>query len=354
MIDPPIRVLVVDDAAVMRTAVAHILESDPHLQVAGTARHGLEAIEKLEELDPDVVTLDIDMPVMGGVSAIKHIMVGSPRPIVVLSSMIREGGFVFEALRLGVVDFIPKPSLAATAGMDVMRRQLVDRVKIASSMELANVRRVRLPQKWETAQRIAHLYRFYPLDYLVAVGTNISGPNTVIRILAHLSPTIPAALVVQQDISPRVLPSFVARFDEWVPWKVTAAQDGALVEQGTCYIGSCDHSLSVVSDANQDIRLQLGPPIDQPLDTLFSSVAAVFRQNAVGVLLSGVGKDGARGFADIKAAGGVTIIKDVRACVYPNLTDNALREGVVDLVLSDRDIPGAIEVRASGVNSPKA
>lgn len=338
----------------MRTAVAQILDADPKLRVAGTARHGLEAVEKLGKLDPDVVTLDIDMPVMGGVSAIKHIMVGSPRPIVVLSSMIREGGFVFEALRLGVVDFIPKPSLAATADIDAMRRQLIDRVKIAASMELANVRRVRLPKKWETARRIARLYRFYPLDYLVAVGTNISGPNTVIRILAHLSPTIPAALVVQQDISPKVLPSFVDRFNEWVPWKVTAAEDGMLVEQGTCYIGSCDRSLSVVSDPNQDARLSVAGPIDRPLDALFSSAAAVFRQNTVGVLLSGVGEDGARGFADIKAEGGVTIIKDARACVYPNLTDNALREGVVDKALSDRDIPGAIAAWASGADGPNA
>lgn len=338
-----IKVLVVDDTAIMRNAVTHILQADPAIQVLGSAKNGLDALDKIKFFRPDVITLDIDMPVMNGLSAIRHIMIESPLPIVVLSSLIRDGSVIFEALRLGVVDFVPKPSTALSMEINGVKRQITDRVKIAVSMTLENVRRVRLARKWNATERVESLYKFYPLEYIIVMGTTLSGPNTVIRLLSKLSPTIPAAVVVHQEISPKVISSFVKEFDEHVPWKVEAAEHGSVVEQGTCYISSNEYSLSIRLNEKGEVCLNSGPGTDHPLDLLFSSAASIFRQNTVGVLLSGIGDDGAEGFAEIKKESGITMAKDVRCCVFPNLTDNAIKKGVVDITLDDSKLPGAIE-----------
>ena len=149
--DEEIKVLVVDDAAFMRNAVRDLLEDDVQLTVVDSAKDGLEGLKKIKRLQPDVITLDIDMPVMDGLTSIRHIMIESPIPIVVLSSLFADGAITFEALRLGVVDFVPKPSGAVSSDIDQSRQQLIDRVKLATSVNMDNIRRVRLP-KWDSKQ----------------------------------------------------------------------------------------------------------------------------------------------------------------------------------------------------------
>ncbi|WP_207690177.1 response regulator [Desulfonema limicola] len=247
-----IRVLVVDDTAFMRKAVTQLLETDPDIEVAGSASNGLEALKMIRKLKPDVITLDIDMPVMDGLTAIRHIMICCPVPIVALSSLSAQGSVTFEALRLGVVDFVPKPSGAVSPDISSSAKQIINRVKIACSMTMGNVRRVRLPKKWSTDMRLANLYRYYPLEYAVVLGTTLGGPNTVIRLLSRLSPTVPAAVLVIQEISPTIIHSFAARFNEYVPWKVEVAQTGMLMEQGTCYICSNEFSMSIMTNENEE------------------------------------------------------------------------------------------------------
>lgn len=338
----PIKVLIVDDALFMRKAISEILESDSNLKVVGTARDGLDGLEKIRSLKPDVVTLDIDMPRMDGLAAIRHLMIESPVPVVVLSSLFSDGAVTFEALRLGVVDFVPKPSGAISEDMDKSRRQIVDRVKIASGVNFENIRRVRMnchdPIENPPLPNGSH-----PMDYLITLGTSLSGPNTVIRLLTRLSPSLPAALVVVQEIAPQILPAFVSRFDEHVPWRVQVARDGQVLEQGACYICSNEHALSVERDENDQPCLRFGESVDTPLNLLFSSAAQVFRQNTIGVLLTGIGADGADGFAQIQANSGVTIAQDTQCCVYPNLTQNAIEKGTVSAVANESQLPGIIE-----------
>lgn len=338
-----IKVLIVDDAVFMRNAVAGILEADPDISVSDSAKNGAEALEKIRAFRPDVVTLDIDMPVMDGLTTLRHIMIRCPVPIVVLSSLFNDGAITFEALRLGVMDFVPKPSGSVSLDIDKAKQQIIDRIKLACGMNIENMRRVRLSKKWDAKKRLESLYRFYPLEYIIVIGTTLAGPNTVIRLLSKLSPTIPAAIVVVQEISPKIIASYVKEFNEYVPWGVEAAQDGAVLEQGMCYIGSNEHGIRIESNKKGEICLRVGSPEKYPLNLLFSSAADVFHQNTVGVLLSGIGDDGAEGFAGIKEAGGVTLAKDVRCCVFPNLTDNAVREGVVDKVLDDGKLSDTIE-----------
>lgn len=338
-----LKVLIVDDAAFMRKAVAQILAADPELMVAGESRNGREAVDAARSLYPDVITMDIDMPVMDGITAIKHIMIERPTPIVVLSSLTSEGTVTFEALRLGVVDFVPKPSGSISTDMDSAKKQLIDRIKVAKSVNMDNVRRVRLSRKWGAKDRINSLYGYIPLDHLVAVGTTLSGPNTVIRLLSQLSPSLPAAVVVIQEISPRIVESFCRQFNEHAPWRVEVARAGQTVEQGSCYISSTERPHSIESNAKGEPCLRESHAPERPLDSLFESAARVFSRNTLGLLLTGLGEDGAAGFAAIKAAHGVTVAQKADCCVYPNLTRNAIVKGVVDREIDENHLARFIE-----------
>jgi len=337
-----IKVLVVDDAAFMVKAVSEILESDPDMEVVGSAKNGLEGLKKIKELHPDVITLDIDMPIMDGIKAIRHIMIESPVPVVVLSSLFADGSITFEALRLGVVDFVPKPSGSISQDISTAKQKIIDRIKLATSVNMENIRRVRL-SKWDVKERLADRYGFKPLDYVLAMGTTLTGPNTFIRLFSSLSPNIPATAIVVQEISPKILSSFVKKFDEHVPWKIEMAQNGAVLEQGTCYICSNENSLSIETDQRGSACMKVGGGVERPLDLLFSSAADIFKQNTVGVLLTGIGDDGAEGFTKIRERSGMTIAQSTDTCVYPNLTQNVIERGIVDIMADESDLVREIE-----------
>jgi two-component system chemotaxis response regulator CheB len=342
IMDEPIKALIVDDALFMRKAISEILESDEQLQVVGTANDGLDGLDKIKELKPDVVTLDIDMPRMDGLAAIRHIMIESPVPVIVLSSLFSDGAVTFEALRLGVVDFVPKPSGAISEDMDKSRRQIIDRVKIASHVNFENIRRVRMgAQKVEGFA--AQKKQATPPTHLIALGTSLSGPNTVIRLLTRLSPLLPASIVVVQEIAPQILPAFVERFNQHVPWRIEMARNGQVLEPGACYISSNKQALSIGTTDEDEPCLELGEPFEQPLNLLFSTASNCFHEHTIGMMLTGVGDDGAEGFAQIQKNKGTTIAQDMQCCVYPNLTQNAIDKGTVSTVVEEQHLPNAIE-----------
>ncbi|MGD9008740.1 MAG: chemotaxis protein CheB [Desulfobacteraceae bacterium] len=342
VMNEPIKALIVDDALFMRKAISEILESDERLQVVGTARDGLDGLDKIKELKPDVITLDIDMPRMDGLAAIRHIMIESPVPVVVLSSLFSDGAVTFEALRLGVVDFVPKPSGAISEDMDKSRRQIIDRVKIASHVNFDNIRRVRIGTQLDEAS-VAQEQQAKPPTHVIALGTSLSGPNTVIRLLTRLSPLLPASIVVVQEIAPQILPAFVERFNQHAPWRIEMAQDGQVLKQGTCYISSNEYALSIDKSDEEEPCLELSGPVEQPLNLLFDTASESFHDHAIGVMLTGVGDDGAEGFSQIQKNNGTTIAQDMQCCVYPNLTQNAIDKGTVSTVVEEQHLPGAIE-----------
>jgi chemotaxis response regulator CheB len=186
-----IKVLVVDDAAFMVKAVSELLESDPDIKIVGFARNGQEGLEKIKTLHPDVITLDIDMPVMDGVTAIRHIMIESPVPIVVLSSLFSDGAITFEALRLGVVDFLPKPSGAISRDIHRAKQQLIDRVKLAAVVNMQNVRRVKncgngtAASAWPNAMAFNHWIICWPLAQPWAVLTPACGCSPICRLICR-------------------------------------------------------------------------------------------------------------------------------------------------------------------------
>jgi two-component system chemotaxis response regulator CheB len=337
-----IKVLVVDDASFMIKAVSEILNSDADVEVVGSAKNGLQALEKIREFQPDVITLDVDMPIMDGLRAVRHIMLECPVPIVMLSSLFNNGTITFEALRLGVVDFLPKPSGAISQNIHTAKQQIIDRIKTAVSVNIHNIHRVRVNLVNEDNKMAT--YGFQTLEYLLLIGTNLGGPNTSIRIFSELSPKLATAAIVMQEISPKMLPAFVKEFNKYARWNICEATDGAVLEAGVCYIASNEYSLSIEINQLDQAIIKINPHENKPLNKLFSSAAKVFGAHTIGVLLTGIGDDGSDGFKDIKNKAGVTIAQKSNTCVYPNLTECAIERGLVDKVLLDKNLPGGIEL----------
>lgn len=340
------RVLVIDDANFMVKAITELLQTDPSIEVVGAARNGEEGLEKIKSLKPDVITLDMDMPIMDGIKTIRHIMIESPVPIVVLSSLFKDGHITFESLRLGVVDFLPKPSGAISKDIHLASQQIIDRVKIALSVNLENIHRVYL-DSIDAKNSLVERYAFQGLDYLLAIGTTLGGPSTIVRLFSKLPPNLSATAVVVQEIAPQIIPAFVKKFNNFVPWSVEVARDGILLEQGVCYFASNAQTVTIDLDDQGRSCLRITEKISRPLDQLFISASEVFKHNAIGILLTGIGHDGTDGFTKIKENTGITIAQSTDTCVYPNLTHSVIELGVVDFIVDESQLAKKIETLIS-------
>jgi two-component system chemotaxis response regulator CheB len=349
-----IRVLIVDDAMFMRKAISEIIGKDPELEVVDTARNGLEGLEKIKKLNPDVVTLDIDMPIMDGLTSIRHIMIQSPIPIVVLSSLFYDGAITFDALRLGVVDFVPKPSGAISTDINTSQQIIIDRIKMAASVRMGNVRRVKLKgyDIDKSAKCGLNNISTNSLEHLIAIGTNLSGPNTVIRLMAQIPNTLPASIIVVQEISTRILSSFVEQFNRHTAWHVEVAQNGKALYPGVCYIHSNEKGLKIGQNGQGDPVIEIDDkPTTEPLNHFFTSAADTFGQKTIGVLLTGTGIDGSEGFSRIREKAGITIAQDKKCCVYPNLTENVVEKNLVDMVIDEGKLPDTIKNICTGTSA---
>ncbi|MDQ7091160.1 MAG: chemotaxis protein CheB [Methylococcales bacterium] len=337
-----IKVLVVDDASFMVKAISEILNSDPDIEVVGSAKNGKLALDQIKALKPDVITLDVDMPVMDGIKAVRHIMLGCPVPIVMLSSLFSNGAISFEALRLGVVDFLPKPSGAISQDIHNAKQQIIKRIKIAVSVNIHNIHRVKIQPTNESSE--LDNYAFQNLDHLLLLGTTLGGPNTSIRLFSKLAPKLSTAAIIVQEISPKILSAFVEEFDKYSAWNMREAVDGALLESGVCYIASNEYAISLEVRENNEVFLKLVDAVEKPLNKLFSSAAHVFGENTIGVLLTGIGDDGSEGFLTIKEKLGVTIAQKSDTCVYPNLVECAVERGLVDRIVDEADLINDIDM----------
>ncbi|MCI5144221.1 MAG: response regulator [Candidatus Electrothrix sp. AR3] len=339
--DRKYKVLVVDDATFMTKAISDLLESDPDIEVVGVARNGLEGLKKIKELQPDVITLDIDMPVMDGLQAIRHIMIESPVPIVVLSSLFSDGSITFEALRLGVVDFVAKPSGAISSDIHIAKKQIVDRIKLATAVNFHNIRRVRV-KKQKNQKDISEPYNFSSLESIIVIGTSLTGPNSFIRLMTKLEAHLSAAAVILLEVSPKILSAFVDKFNEFVSWRIEVAEQDKVLEQGVCYMQSNMLSMTIEPNETGDPCFKIKDPVSNPLDTLFISAAEMFKEHTIGVLLTGYGDDGSEGFAKIQEKLGKTVAQSVESCVYPNLTDTAIKRDKVDLIVEESNLADTI------------
>ncbi len=343
----PIRVLVVDDSAFMRKLITEIINADPELEVAGFARNGQDALAKLDRLDVDVVTLDVEMPVMDGLETLRRIMKTKPLPVVMLSSQTRKGSeTTLQALALGAVDFITKPggTLVHPVGhpsdpvsppLEAIAAEIKEKVRLAASARIQ-------PSEPEKSVRVAKP-PVLPVfdrsatgaaDKLVIIGSSTGGPKALEGVFASIPANLPAGIVVVQHMPKGFTNSFAERLDRLFPFPVKEASDGDLVENGKVLLAPGDYHLTITSERrvklNQDERVMfLRPAIDVTMENL----PQVYGNKIVGVILTGMGRDGARGMARIKGAGGVTIAQDRSTSTIYSMPRVVAEEGNADYIL---------------------
>lgn len=346
-----IRVLVVDDSAVVRRMISDALALDPEIQVVGTACDPYVARDMILEHEPDVLTLDIEMPRMDGLTFLKILQEHRPMPVVIVSSLTQAGSKIaLRAMELGAVDVVAKQSSAWNIGS--LRDQLAHRIKGAARARLA------LLKPSTTASSPAESsagIQFSPRQLLV-IGASTGGTEAVKNVLTRLPAELPGICIVQH-IPPVFSKTFAERLNECCALEVREAAHGDEVRPGTALIAPGDYHMVVEWDLNcYRVRLRQDPPIHftrPAVDMLFNSAAQSAGRNVVGVLLTGMGRDGAQGMQQLKSAGGINLAQNEATCVVYGMPRAAVELGVVDRVLPLDHMPHAI-LHALRERAPKA
>jgi two-component system chemotaxis response regulator CheB len=328
-----IRVLVVDDSGFMRKALTHILEFDKNIQVAGTAANGEEAIGQTKKLKPDVVLLDIEMPVMDGLDALSHIMTESPVPVLILSGLRKtDARIAIRALEKGAVDFIGKPSGVISYDIDKIAWELRTKVKMAAGVDVRKLKYQPLPAPATEERPGSDFLR----KQLVVIGASTGGPRAVSAILSKLPREIGASILVVQHMGSDFLPSFVERLKWETRLDVAMARKGDTVIPGKALIAPGEAHVMIQAGEPNKIRLTSKPAplgICPSIDFTMESAAKAYGPRTLGVLLTGIGEDGVKGMRAIKDYGGHTIAEDESTCVVFGMPRAAIEAKVVDEIV---------------------
>ncbi|MCG5054419.1 MAG: chemotaxis response regulator protein-glutamate methylesterase [Myxococcales bacterium] len=330
-----IKVLVVDDSALVRKLLTAILGNDPELEVVGTAGDPYQARELIKQLHPDVMTLDVEMPRMDGVTFLRNLMRLRPMPVLMVSSLTDEGADItLEALALGAVDFVSKPKLGLSDGLEAMADEIVAKVKMAARARLRS-----RPDAPAMTAPIIDKVRSVALrttERVVAIGASTGGTEAIAEVLAAFPPDAPAT-VIAQHIPEGFSRRFAERLDKLCAIVVREAKDGDPLLLGHAYVAPGNHHLRVVrSGARYLCRVDQEEPVNRhrpSVDVLFRSVAQHVGPNAVAALLTGMGADGAEGLGVIRAAGSPTMAQDRESSVVWGMPGEAVKRGHVDEVL---------------------
>ncbi len=337
--------LVVDDSAFMRRLVSEVIASDPAFTVCGTARDGLDALRQVHRLDPDLVTLDVTMPELDGIAVLGYIMSETPRPVIILSAADAAGGdLALRALELGAVEFVRKPSGAISLDLTAVREQLLHALHTAGSANPTAVHALARPAVAPGGRRVSH----DAPHRLVAIAASTGGP----RALAELLPALPVgrgtAVVIVQHMPVGFSGSLADRLDRMSAMRVVEAEHDMPLRADHAYVAPGGMHLVVEqggSAVDRVLRLTSEPPrwgVRPAADLLFASVAATFGPAAVGVVLTGMGRDAAEGLRLIREAGGRAVVQDDASAVVPGMPRAARALAGADAVLPLTEIAGAI------------
>jgi two-component system, chemotaxis family, protein-glutamate methylesterase/glutaminase len=330
-----IRVLVVDDSALMRKLIPAILARESSIEVVGTAMDGAFALKKIEELQPDVVTLDLEMPRMDGIETLRLIMRRAPLPVILFSTHSKEGGYAtLKALALGAVDFLTKPKDAAAGRLDEIAGQLITKIKVAKravgrKLPPAVIEETPAPKKGTRAS--------LPPRRIIAVGISTGGPNALQFVLSQIPEDFLSTILIVQHMPEGFTEMFAKRLDECCALEVHEARSGDLLLAGRVLICPGNRHMMVRRMPRGDmVILSDGPPVNghrPSADVLFHSVAQEFGLTAVGVLMTGMGDDGAEGLGALKAAGGMTIAQSEDTCVVSGMPRAAILKGYASKII---------------------
>jgi two-component system chemotaxis response regulator CheB len=335
-----VKVLLADDSQLTRSVLKDLLAGDPDIELTGEARDGFQAVEMTCRLKPDLVLMDVVMPVMDGIAAVIEIMARCPTPILVLSANVdpTDSRSAFNAISHGALDVMAKPAGLVGAAFGEFARELIARVKTLARIRVIHHFRRSRPQPVPPAPES-------PVGRsILAIGASTGGPRAIMRIIRNLLPTCQARILIVQHIAR----GFAAGFAEWLEreggYRVRLAREGELLESGVALVAPNDLQLEV---RNGRIRLSAAPPVNScrpSIDVLFQSlVKAGLAPQTVAVLLTGMGQDGAAGMAGLKLAGSYNIAQDEASCTVFGMPRSAIQRGAVHQVLPLDEIPGALQ-----------
>ena len=326
--------LVVDDSAFMRKVVTEIIDASDEFRVIGTARNGHDALRQIHALEPEIVTLDVEMPELDGLQTLGYIMSETPRPVVMLSAATAAGENdpTIRALELGALDFVRKPSGPISLDIASVAEVLLNALRAALQVNLRGVdmlARPRLAEVEAPRGRVA--------TRAIAIAASTGGPRALAEVVPGLPPDLDAAVLVVQHMPKGFTRSLAQRLDALSTLRVVEAEHGSVVEVNTAYIAPGGHHMRVVrQDHLVRIALDEGPAVHgvrPAADPLFRSAASVFGGDCVGVVLTGMGRDGAQGLRAIRDAGGQGIVQDQATSTIYGMPQAALQIGGAELVL---------------------
>ena len=352
-----IRVLIVDDSALMRQVLTALLAKDCDIEVIGSAPDPFIAREKIKALNPDVLTLDVEMPKMDGLTFLEKLMRGRPMPVVMVSSLTEAGcQTTLRALELGAVDFITKPKIDLREGMEEIAQDLIGKVKVAALARVKPLKGTGSAQRClsplsEGGQAPAERREPVPTamikttDRIIAIGSSTGGTEAVKDVLIALPPNTPP-IVITQHMPERFTKTWADRMNSLCRISVKEAQDGDSVLPGHALVAPGGYHMTLVrSGARYSVSINQDPPVNRhrpSVDVLFDSVAQYAGANAIGVILTGMGGDGAKGMMKMKQAGAYTIAQDEASCVVFGMPKEAIKLGGIDKIMPLAEIPAGI------------
>jgi len=353
----PIKVLVVDDSALVRKLLSAMLTRAPDIKVVGTASDPYAARDKIKSLNPDVITLDVEMPRMDGITFLENLMRLRPMPVVMVSSLTQRGADVtLRALELGAIDFVAKPRIDIAGTLEDYESELIAKVRVAAQARVLpryETRARAVDERHSTSAVVPALstrMKLRTTDRIIAIGASTGGTEAIREVLEAMPPDAPA-IVISQHIPAAFSKSFADRMNRSSPMAVCEAQDGQQILPGHAYIAPGDRHLVIERDGARYLcRLSNGPHVNRhrpSVDVMFRSVAQNVGANAVGVLLTGMGDDGARGLREMLDTGAGTIAQDEASSVVWGMPGSAVKIGAALHVLPLHQIAAQILELAS-------
>ena len=327
-----IKVLIVDDSAFARSVIAKKLDTDSSIAIAGFARDGAEALQKIRELKPDVVTMDITMPEMDGLTALKHIMSGNPLPVIMLSALTgTQTQATITALELGAVDFFLKPSVANPAGADASALDLIQKIKTAAAMSgkrlVPSTKKVR-PNREAAPLKSAAVPK---MANVLVIGASTGGPKALAELMPDIPPSLPTGILIVQHMPPGFTKSLAQRLDQLSQLHVKEAEPGDVVQPGQALMAPGDYHMVVTHGGI--IELNQGPlvcGVRPSVDVTIESVVRTYGSSSLAAILTGMGSDGTKGAAMIKAMNGHVKVEDESTCAVYGMPKSIADAGYAD------------------------
>lgn len=338
----PLKVLVVDDSRMIRRVICDIIGSDGTKTVVGEAENGKQALELLRKTDPDVITLDINMPVMDGLTALKHIMISNPTPTVMISALTQEGALeTFESLKYGAIDFLPKPSKVRGGDLKSQQEEILRKIDLVAGVQIESIRYLRRPVM-DKSQDAAGANE---CRCVLAFGAAEGGYGALLNVIPRLQANLPAAYVAIMHQAPHHIDAFTRYLHQCSQLAVQRAVDGIALQGGTCYLAASTENISVHASLDQVIlKVEDEPlPRDQgAIDQLMASVASAMNNRSAGIILTGTGTDGLKGMGQIVESGGASFVQDPLSCLFKETPSAAIKAHPVQYLVSDKQMAGAI------------